>query len=155
MYTEIQHHSVADWLNAFDLARGDNHTTHMKDSKTEGVLGWIDETLDEWHKIKIALVKSVRVTEPRIAHSVVPWVTTRVGRASYFGPSKPSRPAAKVYTPPPPTDPDLLDGLELLIDCGGSMAQENNPVAKELIEGGWALEGQMDKFGRKTLKLIT
>ena len=48
-------------------------------------------------------------------------------------------------------DDVLIDSLDLLDECGGSMAKENLPGAQALVDHYLATEGPLDKFGRKTI----
>lgn len=56
---------------------------------------------------------------------------------------------------PFPEGSAMADCYQWLIDCGGKMAMENNPMAQPLIDAGVARLGGVDYLGRRLIVLVT
>jgi len=52
-------------------------------------------------------------------------------------------------------DEMVHDAVQLVHDCGGSMALENNPLGAHLLNEGLVVEGARDKYGRRTILVIS
>ena len=144
-YAVFDHTTLTSWLKAFEAAVYDGHTTTSFDDVASQHIGWRDETLNQYHRVGLKTVMSYRTTEPHLGN--LGWLRTTAERINYL--THPRIPA--LHQASGPTDPDLTEAHKLLGECGGSMAQENLPEAGELISGGWAKEGPVDQFGRRTV----